>query len=151
MGYPLSQPPRARLGADVLADHPGPEAIPGLVAELAEQWKARAWCGPDTTARRLARFGPEAAAAVPVLWRYWRHTPHSYERAAYLKALAAIDPSGLDDAYSESLWDCEERVRLLAIASAPRHPQTLHRIAVLRDDPMETREVRAAARARLAP
>ncbi|MFE3859994.1 hypothetical protein ACFXPT_06130 [Streptomyces goshikiensis] len=140
----------ARLGADVLADHPEPEAIPGLVAELAEQWKARAWCGPDTTAKRLARFGPEAAAAVPVLWRYWRHTPHSYERAAYLRALAAIDPSGLDDAYSESLWDCEERVRLLAIVSAPRCPQTLHRIAVLRDDPMETREVRAAARARLA-
>ncbi|MFD3557330.1 hypothetical protein ACFWWA_35310 [Streptomyces goshikiensis] len=141
----------ARLGADVLADHPGPEALPGLVAELTEQWKARAWCGPDTTAERLARFGPEAADAVPVLWRYWRHTPHSYERADYLKALAAIDPSGLDDAYTESLWDCEERARLLAIASAPHHPRILHRIAALRDDPMETPEVRAAAGARLAP
>lgn len=141
----------ARLGADVLADNPGPEALPGLMAELAEQWKARAWCGPDTTAERLAHFGPEAADAVPVLWRYWRHTPHSYERADYLKALAAIDPSGLDDAYTESLWDCEERARLLAIASAPRHSQTLHRIAVLRDDPMETPEVRAAAGARLDP
>ncbi|MER8233153.1 hypothetical protein [Streptomyces sp. NPDC094049] len=140
----------ARLGADVLADHPGPEALPGLVAELAEQWEAQAWCGPDTTAKRLARFGPEAADAVPVLWRYWRHTPHSYERADYLEALAAIDPSGLDNAYIESLWDCEERARLLAIASAPRRPQTLHRIAVLRDDPMETPEVRAAAGARLA-
>ncbi|MFD6880262.1 MULTISPECIES: hypothetical protein [unclassified Streptomyces] len=141
----------ARLGADVLADHPGPEAIPGMVAELTEQWEERAWCGPDTTAERLARFGPEAADAVPVLWRYWRHTPHSYERTDYLKALAAIDPSGLNDAYTESLWDCEERARLLAIASATHSPQTLQRIAELRDDPMETPKVRAAARARLAP
>lgn len=140
----------AALGAAVLADHPGPEALPGLVAELAEQWEARVWCGADTTAQRLARFGPEAADAVPVLWRYWRQTPHSYERADYLKALAAIDPSGLDEAYTESLWDCEERARLLAIASAPHCPQALHRIAALRDDPMETPEVRAAARARLA-
>ncbi|MCX5402474.1 hypothetical protein OHA37_01055 [Streptomyces sp. NBC_00335] len=140
----------ARLGAYVLADHPGPEAIPGLVAELAEQWETRTWCGPDTTAKRLARFGPEAADAVPVLWRYWRHTPHSYERTDYLTALAAIDPSGLDDAYTESLWDCEERARLLGIASAPHNPQTLHRIAELRDDPMEEPEVRAAAGASLA-
>ncbi|MGW6953153.1 hypothetical protein [Streptomyces xanthophaeus] len=141
----------ARLGADVLANHPGPEALPGLVSELTEQWTARAWCGPDTTAKRLANFGPEAADAVPVLWRYWRHTPHSYERTDYLMALARIDPSGLDDAYAECLWDCEKRARLLGIASAPHHPQTLHRIAVLRDDPMETPEVRAAAGARLAP
>ncbi|WP_439681792.1 hypothetical protein [Embleya sp. MST-111070] len=140
-----------RLGADVLAEHAGPEALPGLVAELAEQWEARAWCGPDTTARRLARFGPEAADAVPVLWRFWRHTPHSYERADYLEAIVAIDPSGLEDAYTESLGDCEERARLLAITSAPGHPQTLHRIAVLRDDPMETPEARAAAGARLDP
>ncbi|MFG2334065.1 hypothetical protein ACGFMM_31245 [Streptomyces sp. NPDC048604] len=141
----------ARLGADVLADHPGPEALAGLMAELAEQWEARAWCGPDTTAKRLAGFGPDAADAAPVLWRYWRHTPHSYERADYLHALAAIHPSGLDDAYTESLWDCEERARLLGIASAPRQPHNLERIRGLRDDPMETPEVRAAAESRLAP
>ncbi|MFD3536729.1 hypothetical protein [Streptomyces sp. NPDC058664] len=141
----------ARLGADVLADHPGPEALAGLVAELAEQWEARAWCGPDTTAKRLAGFGPDAVDAAPVLWRYWLHTPHSYERADYLRALAAIDPSGLGDAYTESLGDCEERARLLGIASAPHQPQALERIRALRDDPMETPEVRAAAEARLAP
>ncbi|CAM5671905.1 hypothetical protein SAVIM338S_07053 [Streptomyces avidinii] len=150
----------ARLGADVLADHPGAEALPGLVAELSEQWAARAWCGPDRTAKRLARFGPAAAAAAPVLRRYWLHTPHSYERAVYLEALAAIDGggngsgngngNGLDGAYTESLWDCEERARLLGITSAPARPQPLERIAALRDDPMETPEVRAAAAARLA-
>jgi hypothetical protein len=66
-----------------------------------------------------------------------------------LEALAAIDRDGLDYAHTESLWDCEETARLLGIASAPTSPETLGRIALLRDDPMETPEVRAAARARL--
>ncbi|MGW1726866.1 hypothetical protein ACWCQK_28570 [Streptomyces sp. NPDC002306] len=92
----------AELGADILADHPGPEALPGLVEELARQWAERAWCGPDRTARRLARFGPDAGDAVPYLRRFWLHTPHSHERTAYLEALAAIDRGGLDYVYTES-------------------------------------------------
>ncbi|RAS21581.1 hypothetical protein BCL80_1306 [Streptomyces avidinii] len=139
----------ALLGADVLADHGGPEALPGLVTELVEQWTARAWCGPDRTARRLARFGPDAAGAVPYLRRFLLRTPHSYERTAYLEALAAIDRDGLEHVYTESLWDCEETTRLVGITAAPTNTETLGRIAVLRDDPMETTEVRAAARARL--
>ncbi|MFI1188745.1 hypothetical protein [Streptomyces californicus] len=135
----------AQLGTDVLADH----SLPGLVDELVGQWTERAWCGPDRTARCLARFGPDAARAVPYLRLFWLHTPHSYERTAYLEALAAIDRDGLEHMYTESLWDCEESTRLLGIASAPASPETLSRIAVLRDDPMETSKVRAAARARL--
>ncbi|MFE9635520.1 hypothetical protein [Streptomyces sp. NPDC006463] len=138
----------ARLGADVLADHLGPEVIPELVSELRDQWRERAWCGPDSTAKRLARFGPDAAEAVPVLRRFWLHTPHSWERPVYLEALAAIDRGGLDYAHTESLWDCEEQARLLGIAEAPDHPETLDRIVMLRDDPMEEAEVRAAAGAR---
>jgi len=91
------------------------------------------------------------AGAVPYLRRFWLTTPHSYERAAFLEALAAIDRGGLDHAYTESLWDCEETARLAGITSAPASPEVLERIAVLRDDPAETPEVRAAARARLAP
>ncbi|MFB9512949.1 hypothetical protein [Streptomyces purpureus] len=139
----------AQLGADVLADHPRPEALPGLVEELAEQWAARTWCGPDRTARRLARFGPDAAGAVPYLRRFWLHTPHSHERTAYLEVLAAINSDGLDHVHAESLWDCEENARLLGVTAAPASPETLARIAILRDDPMETPEVRAAARTRL--
>ncbi|MFD5922158.1 hypothetical protein ACFVYP_35350 [Kitasatospora sp. NPDC058201] len=140
----------ARLGANVLADHLGPEVIPVLIAELTDQWRTRTWCGPKTTAERLARFGPDAADAVPYLRRLWLHTPHSYERSAYLEALAAIDTGGLHRAYTESLWDCEDHARLLGITHAPIHPETLTRIAALRDDPMEEPEVRAAARTRLA-
>ncbi|GAA1393709.1 hypothetical protein GCM10009639_27110 [Kitasatospora putterlickiae] len=139
----------ARLGADVLSDHLGPEVIPVLIAQLADQWRTRTWCGPKTTARRLARFGPDAADAVPYLRRLWLHTPHSYERAAYLEALAAIDTDGLQHAYTESLWDCEDQARLLGITHAPNCPETLTRIAALRDDPIEEPEVRAAARTRL--
>ncbi|MGW2401700.1 hypothetical protein ACWCYY_34620 [Kitasatospora sp. NPDC001664] len=140
----------ARLGADVLADHLGPEVIPHLVAQLAEQRAARAWCGPDLTARRLARFGPEAAGAAADLRWFWLRTPHSYERAAYLEALAAIVPAGLQQGYLLSLWDCEEASRLLGVARAPDGPEVAARLAELRDDPMEEPEVRASARARLA-
>ncbi|WP_314253980.1 hypothetical protein [Streptomyces sp. DSM 40907] len=140
----------ARLGSDVLSDHLGPEVIPVLVAELADQWRSRAWCGPEATAKRLAGFGPAASEAVADLRRFWPHTPHSYERAAYLEALAVIDSGGLDYAHTESLWDCEQPARLLGMAHAPDHPEALERIAALRDDPMEAPGVRAGAGARLA-
>ncbi|MFI0712515.1 hypothetical protein ACH4SK_18090 [Streptomyces inhibens] len=118
--------------------------------ELAAHEEARQWCGPDRLAAGLARFGPAAAEAAPALRRFWLCTPHSYERPAYLKALAAIDPAGLDRAYTESLWDCESNARLLGIASAPDVPRVRQRLARLRDDPMEEPEVRAAAGERLA-
>ena len=139
----------AGLGADVLADHLGPEVIPQLVAELADQWHDRTWCGPQRTAKQLARFGPAAAEAAPLLQRFWLRTPHSYERPAYLEALAAIAPAGLDRARAESLWDCEDQARLLGIAHTPNSPQALEQITALRDDPMEDPGVRAAAQERL--
>jgi hypothetical protein len=77
-------------------------------------------------------------------------TPHSYERPHHLRALAAIDPAGLDEAYTESLWDCEADARLLGITSAPDLPVVRARLAQLRDDPMEEHEVRTAAAERLA-
>ncbi|WP_327737197.1 hypothetical protein OG749_29315 [Streptomyces nojiriensis] len=135
----------AELGVDVLADHGEAEALPCLVRRLADQWEVRAWCGPGLTARRLARFGPAAASAVPVLRRYWLRNPHSSERPDYLEALAAVDPSGLDHAHTESLWDCEQTARTLGIAHAPDIPEVRERLAALREDPMEEPEVRAAA------
>ncbi|MFI6940137.1 hypothetical protein ACIBI4_12760 [Streptomyces sp. NPDC050418] len=141
----------ARLGRGVLADQLVPEALPVLLSELAGRRRSGSWCGPAVTAERLARFGREAAPAAGVLRWLWTRTPHSYERPAYLKALAAIDPSGLDFAYTESLWDCQEQARLLGIAHAPRNPATRERIEAMRDDPMESSDVRSAAAAALEP
>ncbi|MFH8386447.1 hypothetical protein ACH4E7_36905 [Kitasatospora sp. NPDC018058] len=142
-------------GLSVLAEHGEEQDIPALVAELKRDWADGTWCGPERMARGLAHFGTKAAAAaaaeaVPLLRRYWMLTPHSYERPAYLEALAALDPAGLDTAYAESLWDCQDDARLLAVRHAPDRPHVRDRLAHLRDDPMEEPEVRTAAAARLA-
>ncbi|MFD0260616.1 hypothetical protein ACFVH7_20405 [Kitasatospora indigofera] len=138
-----------RLGLEILAEHGDAADIPVLTAHLTADLEQGSWCGPKVLAAGLARFGPQAAEAVPLLRRYWLHTPHSYERPAYLGALAAIDPGGLEYAYTESLWDCEADARMLGIAGAPDLPQVRDRLAQLRDDPLETPEARRAAAARL--
>ncbi|WP_405449399.1 hypothetical protein [Streptomyces erythrochromogenes] len=136
----------AALGREVLDDHPGPEALPGLLRELAELRHQEEWCGPDATARRLAHIGPPAADAVPPLRALMRQTPHSYERADYLRAIAAIDPGAAEDLYKECLWDCEVRTLLIAVAAAPAtDPVVRARVVALRDDPLEDPDVRAAA------
>ncbi|MFF2144139.1 hypothetical protein [Kitasatospora sp. NPDC058190] len=142
-------------GLTVLAEHGEAQDVPALLAELKQDWADGVWCGPERMARGLARFGAQAAEAVPILTRYWLRTPHSFERPAYLEALAAIDPAGpdmpgLDLAHTESLWDCQEDARLLGIERAPDRPHVRERLAELRDDPMEEPEVRNAAARRLA-
>ncbi|MFB9368169.1 hypothetical protein [Kitasatospora albolonga] len=139
----------AWIGLEVLAEHGEDVDLPVLAAHLTAEYRQRNWCGPKTLATGLARFGPAAAEAVPVLRRYWLNTPHSYERADYLRALAAIDPEGLEEACTESLWDCEADARLLAVAGAPDRPGVRERLEQLRDDPLETPEVRQAAARRL--
>ncbi|WP_405365862.1 hypothetical protein [Kitasatospora sp. NBC_00039] len=138
------------LGHNVLAEHGEPEDVPVLVAELERDWVERRWCGPRRTARGLRRFGAGVGDAVSLLRRFWLWTPHSYERASYLEALAAIGPAGLAEVYVECLWDCEDDARLLGIAHAPDGAEVRDRLAYLRGDPMEEPEVRAAAGARLA-
>ncbi|TQE32695.1 hypothetical protein Sipo8835_19435 [Streptomyces ipomoeae] len=137
-------------GVLVLAEHGEVRDVPVLLEELSAHERARLWCGPSLLADGLARFGAAASDAAPMLRRLWLRTPHSYERPAYLKALRAIAPAGLDLAYTESLWDCESNARLLGIASAPDSPYVRERLVRLRDDPMEEAEVRAAAGERLA-
>ncbi|MFB7911795.1 hypothetical protein ACFC1T_35715 [Kitasatospora sp. NPDC056076] len=125
-------------------------SLPALLAELERHWVDGVWCGPDGLARGLARFGSGAGGAVSLLRRFWLYTPHSYERAAYLEALAALGSAGMDEAFTESLWDCESGARLSGIAHAPERPEVGARLRYLRDDPMEEGEVRAAAGRRLA-
>ncbi|MEU9046510.1 MULTISPECIES: hypothetical protein [unclassified Kitasatospora] len=140
----------ARLGHEVLARHIEEQDVPTLLAALERDWVEQVWCGPMHTARGLARFGPKAADATSLLRRFWLWTPHSYERPGYLRALAAIDPAGLDGGYVESLWDCQSDARLWAVEHAPERPAVTARLAYLRDDPMEEPEVRNAAAVRLA-
>ncbi|MFF2039273.1 hypothetical protein ACFVVX_02495 [Kitasatospora sp. NPDC058170] len=132
------------------ADHGEAEDVPVLVAQLERDWAARRWCGPKRTAEGLRRLGPDARDAVSLLRRFWLWTPHSYERASYLEALAAIEPAGLESVHTECLWDCEAEARLLGIAHAPDGPEVRERLGYLRDDPMEEPGVRAAAGERLA-
>ncbi|WP_203836041.1 HEAT repeat domain-containing protein [Winogradskya humida] len=101
-------------------------------------------CGYDTLAAGVARIG--ARAAVPRLRKLW-YSPHSYERAAYLRALNALDPEVAGPFLAEGLWDCESEVRLFAVEHAT--VSQLGRLAFLRDDPMETASVRAAAASRI--
>lgn len=124
--------------------------LPGLLAELERAWVEQRWCGPAEVARGLARFGAQARGGVSLLRRFWLWTPHSSERAAYLEALAAIDPAGLAETHVECLWDCEEGARALGAAQAPDRPEVRERLAYLRDDPAEAPGVRAAAGERLA-
>ncbi|MFJ9691949.1 hypothetical protein [Kitasatospora sp. NPDC101183] len=139
----------AWLGTGVLADHGDESDLPALLAELESLWEDGHWCGPDHLGRGLARFGARAGGAVPVLRRFWLWTPHSYERTDYLEALAAMGAEGADEAFVESLWDCEERARLLGVRHAPEEAEVEARLRYLRDDPMEEREVREAAGRRL--
>jgi hypothetical protein len=49
----------------------------------------------------------------------------------------------------EGLWDCESGVRLLSVKLVPLDDFTRPQLRYLRDDPMETSEVRTAATIRL--
>ena len=135
----------------VVAAHGDDSDVPALVAGwdwLDTQEDDR--CGYDTLATGLARIGgPEAQAVVPRLRRAW-HSPHSCERAAYLRALQVLDGDYVWRFLTEGLWDCESDVRTIAAGHAPLDPVVRRQLAALRADPAETPEVRTAAGRRLA-
>ncbi|GAA2581742.1 hypothetical protein GCM10010435_68970 [Winogradskya consettensis] len=143
----VAQPDHPLRGGavDVLARHGDESDLSIIVAEwdrLDDLPDFR--CGYDTLAAGVARIG--ARAAVPRLRKLW-YSPHSYERAAYLRALNVLDPVVAGPFLAEGLWDCESSVRLLAVEHATA--SQLGRLASLRDDPMETASVRAAAASRI--
>ncbi|MFJ1751813.1 hypothetical protein [Kitasatospora sp. NPDC088134] len=139
------EPWLAAFGLDVLADLGTAADLPLLLAELDRRWTARRWDVPDRLADGLARLGPAAAEAAPLLQLFWSETPHSLERPSYLRALTAVAPATAAPLLTESLWDCERRARLHALECAPDAPELSARAAELRDSPVEHPEVRAAA------
>ncbi|WP_123562211.1 hypothetical protein [Kitasatospora cineracea] len=98
----------------------------------------------------LARFGPAAGAAVPLLRRLWQRTPRSCERPSYLRALDAIDPGVAVPLLVESLWDGEPDARHHAVRRAPGGGRLAVRLAELRGSRLESAELRADAARRLA-
>jgi hypothetical protein len=135
----------------VLAQHGDESDGPALLAGL--EWLDRRpddMCGYDRLVDGLARVGGDAARqALPRIRSLW-FSPHSYERATYLRARLALEPDACAGALTEGLWDCEAEVRLLAVRHVPLDAKLEQRMEYLRDDPIETPEVRAAAAERLA-
>ncbi|MEU4619875.1 hypothetical protein AB0G04_07835 [Actinoplanes sp. NPDC023801] len=144
-GHPLHWRSIMHLGA-----HGDESDVPVLLA--AWDWldgRPDDLCGYDALATGLARIGGDRARTVlPRLHRLW-FTPHSHERAAYLKALLVLDPDNCERKLTEGVFDCEPGVRLVAVEHAPLTPLIRRRLLDLGADPLEDDEVRAAAGTRL--
>ncbi|MFI5909455.1 hypothetical protein [Dactylosporangium sp. NPDC051541] len=138
-------------GLCVLAEHGDESDGPALLAGI--DWldkRADDMCGYDRLVDGLARVGGDAARqALPKIRSLW-FSPHSYERAAYLRARLALEPDACAGALTEGLWDCEADVRLISVRQVPLDAKLERRLEYLRDDPIELPDVRAAAAERLA-
>lgn len=137
------------FGSGLLAEHGTEQDIPRLLTAWDRVRDTGEWCGYDTLADGFARFGAAAADAAPRLLDMWHGTPHSYERAACLRALVAVAPQLAAGPLTEGLLDCEPGVRAFAVARTPVDDLSAVLLAGLRDDPIETPESRQAAAARL--
>lgn len=148
--------PLAWVGLDILAEHGDGRDLPLMAADIDRQWGTD-WCGFNTAADGIARLVTRASpteraaasAALPKLAKLWFITPHSYERASYLRALLALRPDADDPWLSEGLWDCEADVRNLAANKEPLTENTRRRLHQLATDPIEDHQVAESASARL--
>lgn len=131
-----------------LADHGETADVPTLLTALDRlNGDKDDWCGYDVLARGFARLG--VTEVVPRLRSLWRRSPHSFERAAYVAALLALDPEATRQELPEALRDCESDVRLLAAQHVSLTGEVREQLVRLRDSPIEHDEVRAAAALRL--
>jgi hypothetical protein len=138
--------PLREAAVSTLAAHGDETDIPVLLAEVARlDSTPDHLCGYDELVTGLARIGGPVTA---ILRRVWL-TPHSYERASYLRAYRIADPAVAESLLVEGLWDCEEGVRRVAAEHVALDAETRERLGYLRDDPMEDAGVRGAAAARL--
>ncbi|OJF12490.1 hypothetical protein [Couchioplanes caeruleus] len=116
------------------------------------------WCGYDLLTEQLAQTlaGTPPTAhrdAKDRLVRRLIHltacSPHTYERASYLRSLILMDPEGAAEHLPIFLLDCEADVRLLAVRHAALTDDSRRRLVELRDDPVEHSHIKAAATERL--
>ncbi|GAA3912852.1 hypothetical protein [Actinoplanes auranticolor] len=138
--------PLRGAAVSTLAAHGDEADVPVLLAEVARlDDTPDQLCGYDELVTGLARLGGPVAAILRRLWP----TPHSYERASYLRAYRIADPAVAESSLVEGLWDCEEDVRRVAAEHVVLDAETRERLSYLRDDPMEDAGVRGVAAARL--
>ncbi|GAB3147321.1 hypothetical protein GCM10027258_40530 [Amycolatopsis stemonae] len=132
-----------------LTEHGDAADVPALLDALGRLDSDKdEWCGYDALARGFARLGVTEAA--PRLRSLWYQSPHSYERAAYVNALLALDPDTTRQQLPDALADCEADVRVVAARHAPLTGEVRRWLGRLRDSPIENTDVREAAADRLA-
>ncbi|RSM42741.1 hypothetical protein DMB66_54525 [Actinoplanes sp. ATCC 53533] len=130
-------PPRG-AAIPILAAFGDASDVPVLLAEIAcLDGTPDHLCGYDDLVTALARIGGPATAVLPAILRRIWLTPHSYERASYLRACRIADPPAAESLLVEGLWDCEEGVRRLAVEHVALSAEVRERLAYLRDDPIE--------------
>jgi hypothetical protein len=146
--------PLSSHAADLLAEHGDEQDVSALFGEF--QRRTDHWCGYEDLAEGLARIlarspAPEISARlVRRVRRIDNATPHSYARTSHLRTLLLLDPERTAAELPVHLFDCEDDVRLLAVRHTPLTDDARHRLAELRDDPIEEEEIRHAATERLA-
>lgn len=140
----------------LLAAHGDEQDIPVLVAAIDQL--VDDWCGYDALteglARILANSPPDAHPHTrTMLVRRLRWltaaSPHSYERASYLRSLLLLDPQRTTAVLPVHLLDCEPQVRLLAAQHTPLTDDARRWLTELCDDPIEEEEIRSVAAERL--
>ncbi|WP_203901341.1 hypothetical protein [Virgisporangium aliadipatigenens] len=150
--------PLFRDAPHLLAAHGDEQDIPVLLAAL--DLCADDWCGYDVLTEGLARIlaGSPSATHTDARTKLVRRlkwltvaSPHSYERASYLRSLLLLDPNRTMALLPIHLLDCEPQVRLLAAAHTPLTDDAHRWLTELRDDPIEEEEIRSVAAARLSP
>jgi hypothetical protein len=145
--------PLSRSAAHLLAEHGDARDIPALFGEF--QRRSGLWCGYETFTEGLARMlahSPDPAISAGLVDRLrWLNeaSPHSYARASHLRSLLLLDPERTSAELPVHLLDCEAEVRLLAVRGTPLTEDARHRLAELRDDPIEGDDIRRAATERL--
>ncbi|WP_232425375.1 hypothetical protein [Pseudofrankia inefficax] len=148
--------PLFRYAPDLLADHGDEQDIPTLLTAL--DGLADQWCGWDQLtagiARILSGLPPTAHGEIRTqLVRRLRSltdaSPHSYERASYLRSLLLLDQPDTMNTLAIYLLDCEPEVRRIAAENAPLTSEARRWLTELRDDPIEDHDVKHTAARRL--
>lgn len=135
------------VGIAVLARYGTEQDVPALLNDLDAALYERNWGAAASPVEGLGRL--RAGLAVPLLKTIWTESEYAYLRPRLLTALIRTAPCTAEAYAAEGLWDCEEDVRRVAVASAPLGEDNLLRIRRLHGCAAEDPDVRSAAALRL--